>query len=71
MRGELERLGLIRVEFPEKIAAVAVKQIQPIIEYHVKHFSAWVTPREQMSRLALDCYTQGLVHGNQIPKVKP
>lgn len=70
MRNELERLGLIKMEFPAEVAKVAHDQIRPIVEYHVRHFSAYLSGREQLERIAFDCYTQGLIHGNQIPKVQ-
>lgn len=71
MRTRVERLGLRVVKFPADAAAVALKQIEPIVRFHMEGFNAWSSIREQMERLAFDAYSQGLIDGNQIPKVKP
>lgn len=71
MRTRTERLGLMAVKVPEDIAAVAREQVAPIVRFHVEGFSAWLSVQGQMERLAFDAYTQGLIHGNQIPKVTP
>ncbi len=68
---KLKRLGLIRLTVPLEHAVAAERQIKPILEWHIKRLSAYTTMQEQMARLALDCYTQGLMHGNQLPRVEP
>ncbi len=70
MRGRAERLELKVVKVPLEIAAVVQEQVAPIVRFHLEGFTAWGTVREQMERLAFDAYSQGLVHGNQIPKVE-
>ncbi len=71
MSAKLERLGLMSMSVPVETAKVVDEQIKPIVELHCGRFSTWLSIREQMHRLAFDCYSQGLIHGNQIPKVKP
>ncbi len=69
VRTKLERLGLKIVKVPMETANVATEQVRPIVEYHLHRFSAWLSIREQMERLAFDAYLQGLIHGNQVPHV--
>lgn len=66
----IERLGLIRVSLPIEAARVAQEQVKPLVEYYADRFSAWENTRELLKGMALDAYTQGLIHGNQIQKVK-
>ena len=56
-------------QFPPEQVAAAMRQCQPILSFHVAGFTALRSVDEQMQKLALDCYIQGLLDGNQIQPV--
>jgi len=70
VRSRAERLGLMTVKIPAEIAAVAREQVSPIVRFHEASFNVFQSVREQMERLAFDAYTQGLIHGECVAKLK-
>lgn len=50
-------------EFPAEYVAAAMRQVQPILSFHVAGFTALRSVDEQMQKLALDSYIQGLIDG--------
>jgi len=64
----LER-RLVACAFPEADAAKAREQIADICAWHIAKFTPTKDIDEQMRAVAFDCYVQGLLDGNQIPKV--
>lgn len=60
------RRKLLGVDVPAAQAAAITEQIKDILGFHVERFSARVPVDQQMKALAFDCYTQGLLDGQQV-----
>lgn len=50
-------------QFPVEQVAAAMRQVSPILHFHVAGFTALRSVDEQMQKLALDSYIQGLLDG--------
>lgn len=62
---------LVTASFPAEQAAIAQAQIADIVAWHVAKFTPTLDVQQQMEKVAFDCYVQGLLDGNQIPRVDP
>ena len=57
------------VKFPADQVEAAKAQFEDIVQYHMGKFSVTQDVDTQMRALALDCYIQGLIDGNQVAPV--
>ena len=63
---KFHRDRLVSMEIPGDQAAAIMEQVRDILGYHKAKMSGAVPLDEQFKALAFDCYTQGLIDGQQV-----
>lgn len=61
--------GLCKMDLTGEQARLLDDQVRLVVNHHADHITAYRPLRDQLFDLARSCYLQGVLDGQQVPKV--